>query len=279
MKEKAKRDIHASWQQEGLRVRRDDKEGREWLYGRLPVYETLRAARRKVLRLYLAREVRGDKELEEVAGVAASLGVPVAAADRRQLDALLGRVNHQGIAAEVSPYPYVEFDDLVSQTTASENALLLLLDHLQDPQNVGALMRTADAVGVHGVIIPADRAAGITPAVVRASAGAAEHVKVAVVVNLARVMRELRELGVTVVGLEMHPAARLYTEVDLKPALGLVIGSEERGLGRLVRESCDYMIRIPIFGRVTSLNTSVAGAVALYEVVRQRSGYQCSKTH
>jgi 23S rRNA (guanosine2251-2'-O)-methyltransferase len=146
----------------------------------------------------------------------------------------------------------------------------MLLDHLEDPQNFGSLLRTADAAGVDGVLIPADRAVGVTPAVVRASAGASEHMRVAVVVNLARAMQALQEQGFSLVGLDLAEASVPYTQADLGGALGLVIGGEGRGLGRLVRENCDRLIRIPMLGGVASLNASVAGAVALYEALRQR---------
>jgi 23S rRNA (guanosine2251-2'-O)-methyltransferase len=147
---------------------------------------------------------------------------------------------------------------------------LLLLDHVQDPQNLGSLLRTAEAAGVHGVIIPGRRAAGVTPAAVRASAGAAEHVRVALVANLVQAMRQLKAEGVWIAGLEAAPDAQLYTKAALSGPLGLVIGSEGQGLARLVRETCDFLIRLPMLGRVESLNAGVAGAIALYEARRQR---------
>jgi 23S rRNA (guanosine2251-2'-O)-methyltransferase len=245
--------------------------GREILYGRQPVYEALRAGRRRVFRLFAPREPRPSEELQATLALADESGVPVATAERRQLDEWLGRVNHQGMAAEVSAYPYVAFAALCEPPAAGGVPFLLLLDHLEDPQNLGSLLRTADAVGVQGVVIPADRAVGVTPAVVRASAGAAEHVAVCVVVNLARAMRELREADLQLIGVERTPQATAYTAADLRPPLALVIGSEGRGLGRLVRETCDRLIRIPMHGRVGSLNVGVAGALALYEVRRQRA--------
>ncbi|MFN2185663.1 MAG: 23S rRNA (guanosine(2251)-2'-O)-methyltransferase RlmB, partial [Anaerolineae bacterium] len=186
-------------------------------------------------------------------------------------DKLGGEVNHQGLAAEVSGYPYVEMAEPMRLARESQaSPFLLLLDHVQDPQNLGSLLRTAEAAGVHGVIIPGRRAAGVTPAAVRTSAGAAEHVRVALVANLVQAMRQLKAEGVWIAGLEAAPDAQLYTKAALSGPLGLVIGSEGQGLARLVRETCDFLIRLPMLGRVESLNAGVAGAIALYEARRQR---------
>jgi 23S rRNA (guanosine2251-2'-O)-methyltransferase len=244
---------------------------REILYGRQPVRETLRAGRRQVFRLLLAEGIRAAGIIQDILSLARQSGVPVQHVERSNLDRLGGEVNHQGLAAEVSPYPYVELADLLtSATLAKEPPFFLLLDHVQDPQNVGSLLRTAEAVGVHGVVLPQRRAAGITPAAVRASAGAVEHIRVAQVTNLVRTMAELKEEGVWLAGLEATPAAQLYNLADLTGSLGLVVGSEGHGLARLVRETCDFLIRLPMHGQVGSLNAGVAGAVALYEALRQR---------
>jgi 23S rRNA (guanosine2251-2'-O)-methyltransferase len=244
---------------------------REILYGRQPVRETLRAGRRQVFRLLLAEGIRAVGIIEDILGLAKQSGVPVHHVERSNLDRLGGEVNHQGLAAEVSPYPYAELPELLtSATLAKEPPFLLLLDHVQDPQNVGSLLRTAEAVGVHGVVIPKRRAADVTPATVRASAGAAEHIRVAQVTNLVRTMTELKAEGIWLAGLEAAPAAQLYNLADLTGSLGLVVGSEGRGLARLVRETCDFLIRLPMHGQVSSLNAGVAGAVALYEILRQR---------
>jgi 23S rRNA (guanosine2251-2'-O)-methyltransferase len=190
---------------------------------------------------------------------------------RRELEKSGGEVNHQGLAAEVSGYPYLDLADLLDAAKSSgESPFLLLLDHLQDPQNLGSLLRTAEAVGVHGVVLPHRRAAPVTPAAVRASAGAAEHAHVAQVANLVRAMESLKAAGVWLAGLEALPDAQLYTQANLDGSLGLVIGSEGQGVARLVRERCDFLIRLPMYGQVESLNAAVAGAVALYEARRQR---------
>ena len=238
----------------------------EVLYGRQPVHETLRAGRRQVHKLLLAQGIKPGGIVGRILGLAKQARVPVKVVERRDLDKLGGEVNHQGLAAEVSGYPYVYLDALVD----GESPFLLLLDHIQDPQNLGSLLRTADAAGLHGVVIPRRRAAGVTPAAVRASAGAAEHVRVAQVSNLVQAMETLKEAGVWFAGLEALPQAQLYTQADLSGPLGLVVGSEGEGLARLVRETCDFVIRLPMQGQVGSLNAAVAGAIALYEARRQR---------
>jgi 23S rRNA (guanosine2251-2'-O)-methyltransferase len=244
---------------------------REILYGRQPVRETLRARRRQVFKVLQASGIKPAGIVGGILNLAASQGVQVQTVDRRELDKLGGEVNHQGLAAEVSGYRYVELGGILDAANQEGTApFVLLLDHVRDPQNLGSLLRTAEAVGVHGVVIPERRAAGVTPAVVRASAGAAEHVRVALVTNLVRAMKTLTAEGVWLGGLEALPAARLYSDADLTGPLGLVVGSEGQGVSRLVRETCDFLIRLPLRGQVESLNAGVAGGIALYEVVRQR---------
>lgn len=244
---------------------------RETIYGRQPVREALRAGRRQTYRLLVAAGLRHTGIVGEVLTLARQAGVPWQEVDRHELDRLGDDANHQGVAAEVSGYPYAELSDLLQAAReAAEPAFLLLLDHLQDPQNLGSLLRSAEAAGVHGVVIPGRRAAGVTPAAVRASAGAAEHVQVALVTNLVRTMKSLQGDGLWLAGLEAMPEALLYTEADLSGPLGLIVGSEGQGLARLVRETCDFVIRLPLYGQVESLNAGVAGAIALYEARRQR---------
>ncbi len=244
---------------------------REIIYGRQPVREALRARRRRVFRLLVAAGLRPTGIVQEILALAEQAGVPLQEVDRHELDRLGEEVNHQGLAAEVSAYPYAELPDLLhAAQEAGEPPFLLLLDHLQDPQNLGSLLRSAEAAGVHGVVIPARRAAGVTPATVRASAGAAEHVSVALVSNLVQAIKSLQAQGLWLAGLEATPEAQLYTEADLSGPLGLVVGSEGQGLARLVRETCDFVIRLPLHGEVESLNAAVAGAIALYEIRRQR---------
>ncbi len=244
---------------------------RQFLYGRQPVRELLRAERRRVYRLLIGDAVRATDELDEIVRLAQTAGAEVHDATREELDALVGPVNHQGVLAEVDGYPYVELSDLTAAAEAAPHAIVLVLDHLEDPQNVGSLLRTADAVGVCGVIVPAHRASPITPAVVRASAGAAEHVRVALVPNIVQAMVRLRDAGVWFVGLEDAPDAQYADAIDLTGRIGLVVGGEGEGLRRLTRETCDFLMKLPMRGAVGSLNAGVAGAVALYEVLRRGS--------
>jgi len=243
---------------------------RELLYGRNAVRECLRAGRRKVYQVLLAEGVRESGIVAEIRDAARARGVALRRVERRKLDGL-GEVNHQGVAAEVEGYPYADLEVMLRVAEEREEPpLLLLLDCLQDPQNFGALLRTAEAVGVHGIIIPKRRAVAVTPAVVNASAGAVEHLFIARVTNLVQAMERLKAADVWVAGLEDVPEAQLYHRADLNIPLALVVGSEGEGMRRLVRERCDFLIRLPMRGRISSLNASVAGSIALYEIWRQR---------
>ncbi|OCA91705.1 23S rRNA (guanosine(2251)-2'-O)-methyltransferase RlmB [Bacillus wudalianchiensis] len=178
--------------------------------------------------------------------------------------------NHQGIVASVAAYDYAELDDLFANAEKSgEEPFFLLLDEIEDPHNLGSIMRTADAVGVHGIIIPKRRAVGLTAAVAKASTGAIEYIPVVRVTNLSRTIDELKERGVWIAGTDAK-GAEDYRRFDGKMPLGLVIGSEGKGIGRLIREKCDFLIQLPMAGRVTSLNASVAASVLMYEVYRRR---------
>jgi 23S rRNA (guanosine2251-2'-O)-methyltransferase len=218
----------------------------------------------------LAEGVRQTDVIGQIVSLAERAGVPVQRVARLDLDRL-GDVHHQGVALETSTYPYVALDDVLDAARSrGEPPLLLLLDLLQDPQNVGSLLRTAEAVGVHGAVIQRRRAVGVTPAVVSASAGAVEHLLVAQETNLAGAIERLKVEGVWVAGLEDWRDAQLYCEADLSGPLALVVGSEGEGLRRLVRERCDFLLRLPMHGQVTCLNAAVAGSVVLYEALRQR---------
>ncbi|MGQ9515772.1 MAG: 23S rRNA (guanosine(2251)-2'-O)-methyltransferase RlmB [Anaerolineae bacterium] len=245
----------------------------ELLYGRNAVREALRAGRRRIYAIYLVEGVKVRDALADIVALAERAGVPVRTASREQMDKRLAGTKHHGILAEASPYPYVPLRELQELCTRRDPPpLVLMLDHLQDPQNMATLLRTAEALGVDGVVMPMHRAAGITPAVVNASAGAVEHLRIAQETNLVRAMQALQEAGLWLVGLEQAPGARLYTEADLAGPLGLVVGSEGEGMHRLVRETCDFLVYLPMTGQVNSLNAAVAGSVALYEVWRQRAG-------
>ncbi|HEU5011566.1 MAG TPA: 23S rRNA (guanosine(2251)-2'-O)-methyltransferase RlmB [Roseiflexaceae bacterium] len=235
------------------------------LYGRNAVQEALRAKRRTFRRLLVSSGAQETGTLGEVVRLAESMQVPVERIDRHDLDRQLRQVNHQGVALECGDYPYVELEDcLALADERGEPSLLLMLDHLQDPQNVGTLLRTAEAVGVHGVVLPGRRAAEVTPAVVNASSGATEHLRITVVSNLAQTIKEVQRAGVWVVGVEEDERAQLYNEADLDIPLALVLGAEGTGLARLTRERCDLLVKLPMYGRIESLNVSVAGSILLY---------------
>jgi 23S rRNA (guanosine2251-2'-O)-methyltransferase len=235
---------------------------RERIFGRHAAYEVLRAARRKVYALDVAEgaEVRG--ELRRVLDLAEAASVPVHRVRRAELDRQSD--SHQGVAATVAAYPYVEIEDILERAAElNEPPLVLMLDLIQNPQNLGTLLRTAEAVGVHGVVIGSHRAVGITPAVVSSSSGASEHLRIAQG-NLAQAMDRLRSAGVWMVGLEGGPEGVRMDEVNLAGPLGLVVGNEGEGMRRLVRASCDTLMRVPMRGRIESLNAAVAGSLALY---------------
>ena len=243
---------------------------RETLYGRQAVHEALRAGRRQLFRLTVADTVRTTNIISDILACARTAGVSVTRVPRRHLDSL-GDVNHQGVALETGGYPYIHVDEILAEGHRhDEPPFLLILDLLKDPQNLGGLLRTADAVGVHGVVIQRRRAAGVTPATTRASSGAAEHLRVAQVTNLVDVIGRLKARGIWVAGLESFRGALRYDRANLDGSLALVVGSEGQGLRRLVRERCDFLVELPMRGSVTSLNAAVAGSIVLYEAWRQR---------
>lgn len=235
---------------------------REWIVGRHPVYEALRAGRRQVYRLLIAESAQEKGRLDDIQALAQRMKLPVERAPRPRLDDL-GQ-GHQGVALQASEYAYRLFPDLlVRLKNLDEPPFVLILDALQDPQNLGTLLRSAEAVGVHGVIMPLRRTALITPAVVSASSGASEHLWIAQA-NLAQAIGELKEAGLWVVGLDGEPPARPPGQVRLDGALALVVGNEGQGMRQLVQRSCDLLLRLPMRGQIESLNAAVAGSVALY---------------
>ncbi len=243
------------------------------LYGRQGVRESLRAGRRRFHTLYLVAGMKSSPLLVEIEEVARKTGISVEMVERQQLDEWLVGVNHQGVALRAGLYPYAHLDEpLVLARTRGQDPLLLLLDQVQDPQNLGSLIRTAEACGVHGIVLPRHRAAAVTPAVVNASAGAVEHLLVCQETNLVNTLKTLKEEGVWIAGLEAHPDAQPLGSVDLRGPLGVVVGSEGYGLSRLVGETCDWLVELPMAGRINSLNAAVAGSIMLFDVVRQRQG-------
>lgn len=246
--------------------------GGEWIYGRKPVYECLSAARRTFNEVILPPHDKDEADdIAEIRAYAQQHRIVVRTEDRHRLDAMLKGGHHQGVALKTSGYPYVAFEDIVAEAENDENAFVLVLDHLEDPQNVGAILRTACAAGVTGVIIPEDRACLVTPAAVRASAGASEHIRVAHVVNLPRAIDALKKVGVWMTGLDWGEDAKMPKDIDFKGRVGLVVGAEGSGITRLVREKCDFIAQLSLNG-FESLNASVAAGMVIYEVLRQQKG-------
>jgi 23S rRNA (guanosine2251-2'-O)-methyltransferase len=247
----------------------------ERLYGRHAVHECLRARRRNMTRLLIAEGVQDAPILREMQRMAREQRVPVGLAKREFFDQVSPHA--QGVLLEVEAYPYADLDDVlmtmprgVGSGGTTEPPLILILDSLQDPQNFGNLIRTAEAVGVSGIVIAERRSASVTPAVVNASAGATEHLRIARVVNLARAVDDLKKQDVWVAALQDDARAQDIYTANLKGALALIVGSEGEGVSRLLRDKADFVVKLPMRGKIESLNASVAGAVALYEVVRQR---------
>jgi 23S rRNA (guanosine2251-2'-O)-methyltransferase len=238
------------------------------IYGVLPVLEALRAGARRIDRIVVAEGTR-DARLRDVIEAARAARVPVRREARVALDRLTHNANHQGVIAITSAAVYSEADDLLDNI--SSRTIFILLDGVEDPHNLGAIIRTAECGGATAVIVPERRAAHITDAVAKTSAGAVEHLPVARVTNLASFIEELKKNNVWVVGVE-GSAKMAYTEFNYSGALALVFGGEGHGLHRLVRERCDAVVSIPMQGKVTSLNVSVAVGVVLFEALRQRSG-------
>jgi len=225
------------------------------------------AAGRPLQAVLVARGRHGGR-LEEIVRLAKRNGVPVRFEDRVRLDQVAGTREHQGVVAMVASSATVSLEDLLARS--SPQSLLVLLDGVEDPQNLGAIIRTALAAGAAGIIIPERRAAGLGDAAARASAGAVAHLPVARVTNLPRAMETLKTAGYWLVGLDER-AERRYTDVDLTGSVALVLGGEGKGLHQLVRERCDFLVSIPSRGPVPSLNVSVAAGIALFEVLRQRT--------
>lgn len=231
-----------------------------------PVLEALHAGTRHFERLLVVKGLR-NKRISDAITAASGLGVPLRFESRETLDRLSAGVPHQGIMAVVSAKPVMDLETLLAQ--ARDPALLVALDGVEDPRNLGAIMRTAEAAGADGVLLPQRHSAGLTDVVNRASAGALEHVRVARVANMTQTLARLKERGIWIVGFDAAGQER-WDAVDLKGPVALVLGGEGRGIRRLVRESCDHLVSLPLFGHVSSLNVSVAAGIALYEAIRQR---------
>lgn len=234
--------------------------------GRNPVYEALRSGH-PLRKIQIARTARLGGTLARIVREAHARGIPVQFVDPRHLDVLSQTGAHQGVVAFAHVTPPVDLQDLLDRALAAPHPLLVLLDRIQDPHNLGAILRTAEAAGAQGAVIPKRHSVGLTPAVAKASAGAVVHLPVAVVPNLARAVQACQERGFRVLAADAR--GEPYDRTDLHPPVALVIGGEGSGVSRLVRERCDGLVGIPMYGRVASLNASVAAGILLYEVVRQ----------
>lgn len=243
----------------------------ELIFGKNSILEALKAGR-AINKIFFAQGLN-QAVVKEISGLAKERNIPYQFVERKKLDSLAEKNTHQGIIAQTGIKDYVEWEELLQiAAQKQEDPLLIILDNLEDPHNLGAILRTADAVGAHGLIIPKHRAVPLTAGVARASAGAVEHVPVARVTNLATTIERLKEKGVWIIGTEAG-VEQYYFNADLKGPLAVVLGSEGKGLTRLVREKCDFLVSIPMLGRVNSLNVSVAGALLLYEISRQRGKF------
>ena len=238
----------------------------EYIVGRKPVLESF-YGRRQVFKVLIAAEAKQSPVLDKIVEAAASAGVSVTRVAGGEIERAAGDVVHQGVAAEVSDFRCVSLDEVLEAAAGKDHSLVVLLDRLTDPQNLGAVVRTATAAGADGVVIPKHEASPVTPAVVKASAGATEHARIACA-NLNLAIDKLKEAGFWIVGAEAGAASAIW-QVDLTGKIALVFGNEGWGLARLVKSKCDFLAKLPLAGPVESLNVSAAAAVMIYEVVRQ----------
>ena len=246
----------------------EEVNGENQVEGRNPVLEAFRSGR-TVDKLLIARGSR-EGSILEIIQKAKEQGIVIQEVDRRRLDDLsMTRGAHQGVIAFVTPYSYVELEEILEMASKKEEPpFVIVLDEITDPHNLGSIIRTAECCGAHGVIIPKRRAAGLTPVAIKASAGAVEFMPIAKVTNISDTLETLKKHGLWVAGADMD--GELYNSKDLTGPMALVIGSEGKGLGRLVKEKCDFLVSIPQKGSISSLNASVAAGVLMYEMVRQR---------
>jgi 23S rRNA (guanosine2251-2'-O)-methyltransferase len=244
---------------------------KEIIAGINPIREALRAGR-PIHRLLIAEQRKRDRDVVEIIRLARERGIEIRISSRDTLNREYQDSHHQGVIAVTAARTYAMLNDiLLIPAQRSESALFLILDSVEDPRNLGAILRTADAAGVHGVIIPERRAAGLTEAVAKTAAGALEYVPVVKVVNIVNTIGELKKAGVWVTGAEAV-SETVYWDADFVRPTALVLGGEDKGVRRLVKEHCDYLVSLPLKGQISSLNVSVAAGALLYEVLRQRRG-------
>lgn len=241
----------------------------EIIYGIHPVFEALNAARRRFFELLIEKKKTSGR-ITKIISLAESRKLPLRRMKSDQIVALIETGAHQGVAARVSPYPFAALDDMLApDDIAAGTCGLLLLDNLQDPHNLGAIIRTASCAGINGIVLPKDRSVPPTPAVSKASAGALEHMKIARVTNMARTVTQLKERGLWIIGTDQAAQQSIYAS-DLTGPAAFVIGSEQKGIRPLIKKKCDFLISIPLSGPIQSLNASVAAGIVVYEAYRQR---------
>ena len=249
----------------------------ETLYGFHPVYEALKAGRRNFVEIYIAQN-KASKRFDNIKLMADRLKIPVKKIKPAQLRLMAGTDSHQGIGAKAGLYPFTEISHIIGRITSNHgkdhnkgnnHPFLLVLDNIVDPNNLGAIIRTALCVGINGIIIPANRSALPTPSVSKASAGALEHIHISRVVNLVNTIKILKKNGFWIAGMDKTADKSIFAS-DLTGPIAIIIGGEEKGIHALVKKHCDFLISIPQTGQINSLNASVAGAVVMYEVFRQR---------
>jgi 23S rRNA (guanosine2251-2'-O)-methyltransferase len=241
----------------------------EIIAGKHSVTEALRSGR-TINKIWIAENAQ--KHLTQpIIFEAKKLGVVIQQVDKRKLDQMAPGIQHQGVVAQAAPYAYAEVEDILQAAEAKGEApFILLLDEIEDPHNLGSILRTADCTGVHGVIVPKRRSAQVTATVSKTSAGAAEYVPVARVTNLGQTIEELKERGIWVVGTDVSASSEMYDTNVFDGPVAVVIGNEGKGMGRLIREKCDVLVKLPMKGQINSLNASVAAGVVMYEVLRRR---------
>lgn len=245
------------------------RQGSEWIYGLNPVLETIRA-KRKIKEIYVSATRKDSPKVAEIKKEAEKKNIPLIEAEKSFFNLHFPK-GHQGIAAKVLPKSYIALEELLEiPLKRKEPPLFIIVDCIEDPRNLGSILRVADAAGIHGVVIQSHRSTAITSTVLKVSAGAAEYVPVSMVANIKHAIRKMKEKGITVVGAEAEEGNLLW-DLDLKVPLALVIGSEGKGLRKTVKESCNLIVSIPMKGRINSLNVAVATGVLVYEILRQRN--------
>lgn len=240
----------------------------QYISGRNPILEILKTDK-EIEKIYVLKgELKGS--INKIMGIAGDKKIPIQHVDKNKLDLLSDGNIHQGVVASVTSYEYVEIDDILEKAKEkNEDPFILILDEIEDPHNLGAIIRTAECAGVHGVIIPKRRSASINQTVYKSSAGAVEHMLVSKVTNISNTIAELKDKGLWIYGADMA-GENYYYQTKLDGAIGLVIGSEGKGISRLVKENCDVLVKIPMLGKISSLNASNAASILIYEVLKQR---------